>query len=131
VIRELRDRGVCVLLTTHDLEEAEQLADRVVIVDRGTAVASGTPAELMAAGRRQEIRFGAPAGLPTGELELALGATVIEEQPGEYLVMAEAAPAMVAALTAWLAERDLPLSDLRAGRQRLEDVFLRLVTGRS
>jgi ABC-2 type transport system ATP-binding protein len=131
VIRELRDAGVCVLLTTHDLEEAEQLADRVVIVDRGTAVATGTPAELMAAGRGREIRFGAPAGLPTGELELALGASVIEEQPGEYLVLAEAAPATVAALTAWLAERDLPLADLRAGRQRLEDVFLRLVAGRS
>jgi ABC-2 type transport system ATP-binding protein len=85
----------------------------------------------MAAGRGREIRFGAPAGLPTGELELALGASVIEEQPGEYLVLAEAAPATVAALTAWLAERDLPLADLRAGRQRLEDVFLRLVAGRS
>jgi ABC-2 type transport system ATP-binding protein len=131
VIRELRDGGACVLLTTHDLEEAEQLADQVVIVDRGKAVATGTPAELMAAGRGREIRFGAPAGLPTGELELALGATVIEEQPGEYLIVAEAAPATVAALTAWLAERDLPLSDLRAGRQRLEDVFLRLVADRS
>jgi ABC-2 type transport system ATP-binding protein len=131
VIRELRDAGVCVLLATHDLTEAEQLADEVVIIDRGKAVASGTPADLMAAGRGREIRFGAPAGLPTGELEQALGARVVEEQPGEYLVLADAAPATVAALTAWLAERDLPLSDLRAGRQRLEDVFLRLVAGTS
>jgi ABC-2 type transport system ATP-binding protein len=129
VIRELRDRGVCVLLATHELPEAEQLADHVVIVDRGKVVASGTPAELMAATRGREIRFGAPPGLPTGELALALGAQVVEEQPGEYLVAAEAAPATVAALTAWLAQRDLPLSDLRAGRQRLEDVFLRLVGG--
>ena len=51
-----------------------------------------------------------------------------EEDPGEYLVAAEAKPATVAALTAWLAERDLPLADLRAGRHRLEDVFLRLTT---
>ncbi|MBO0893178.1 MAG: ABC transporter ATP-binding protein [Acidimicrobiales bacterium] len=131
VIRELRDSGVCVLLATHDLAEAEQLADHVVIIDRGKAVASGTPADLMAAGRGREIRFGAPAGLPTAELAQALGARVVEEQPGEYLVLAEAAPATVAALTAWLAERDLPLSDLRAGRQRLEDVFLRLVAGPS
>jgi ABC-2 type transport system ATP-binding protein len=53
---------------------------------------------------------------------------VTEETPGEYRVAATAAPATVAALTAWLAERDLPLADLRAGRQRLEDVFLRLTT---
>jgi ABC-2 type transport system ATP-binding protein len=60
------------------------------------------------------------------ELGAALGATVTEDQPGEYRVDTEATPATVAALTAWLAARDLPLADLRAGRQRLEDVFLRL-----
>ena len=58
-----------------------------------------------------------------------LGATlrvlVVEESPGEYRVDAEPTPANVATLTGWLAERDLPLADLRAGRQRLEDVFLR------
>src|SRR3546814_17455802 len=51
---------------------------------------------------------------------------VLEDRPGEYVVRAAGTPAPVAALTAWLAERDLPLADLRAGRQRLEDVFLRL-----
>jgi ABC-2 type transport system ATP-binding protein len=53
-------------------------------------------------------------------------AVVDEVTPGEYRVAAAAAPATVAALTAWLAEQDLPLADLRAGRQTLEDVFLRL-----
>ena len=47
---------------------------------------------------------------------------------GEYLVAGAGTPALVATLTAWLAEHDLPLADLRAGRQRLEDVFLRLVS---
>jgi ABC-2 type transport system ATP-binding protein len=61
------------------------------------------------------------------ELATALGAPVSEVGPGEYVVAAEGTPTLVAALTAWLAERDLPLADLRAGRQRLEDVFLRLV----
>ena len=55
-----------------------------------------------------------------------VGAAVAEETPGEYVVRAKASPSTVAALTAWLAERDLPLADLRAGRQTLEDVFLRL-----
>jgi ABC-2 type transport system ATP-binding protein len=126
VVRDLRAAGVCVVLTTHELEEAEKLADRVVIVDRGVVVAEGTPAELMAAGGGREIRFGAPAGLDTAALGERLGAAVVEERAGEYRVEAAAAPVTVAALTAWLAERDLPLADLRAGRETLEDVFLRL-----
>ncbi|MGH9063742.1 MAG: ABC transporter ATP-binding protein, partial [Acidimicrobiales bacterium] len=119
-VRGLRDRGTCVLLTTHELEEAERLADRVVIVDHGRMVAEGTPAELMAAGAGQEIRFAAPAGLAVAELGAALSATVAEERPGEYRVDTLATPAAVSALTAWLAERDLPIADLRAGRQTLE-----------
>jgi ABC-2 type transport system ATP-binding protein len=54
---------------------------------------------------------------------------VAETGPGEYEVRAAPTPATVAAITAWLAEQDLPLGDLRAGRQRLEDVFLRLTSG--
>jgi ABC-2 type transport system ATP-binding protein len=126
IIASQRDDGVCVLLTTHDLEEAERLADRIVIVDHGKVVAEGSPAELMTSGRSHEIRFGAPAGLDRSSLAAALGASVDEERPGEYRVAAEASPANVAALTAWLALHDLPLADLRAGRQRLEDVFLSL-----
>ena len=129
LIHDLRESGVCVVLTTHELEEAERLADRIVIIDRGKLVAEGTPAELMKAGAGKEIRFGAPPGIDTVSLTAAIGAPVCEEHPGEYLVAAEAAPAMVAAITAWLAEHDLPLADLRAGRERLEDVFLRLTTG--
>ena len=126
LVRELAGEGVCVVLTTHDLAEAEKVADRVVIVDRGRLVAAGTPSELMASGDRREIRFGAPTGLDVAGLGTALGATVHEVAPGEYLADAEPTPRAVAALTAWLAEHDLPLADLRAGRQRLEDVFLRL-----
>jgi ABC-2 type transport system ATP-binding protein len=125
VVKEQRDAGVCVLLATHDLAEAEKVADRVVIVDRGRVVADGSPAELMSA-PAAEIRFGAPAGLDVLGLTAALGATVTEETDGEYRVAAEPSPRTVAALTAWLAERDLALGDLRAGRQHLEDVFLRL-----
>jgi ABC-2 type transport system ATP-binding protein len=125
-IRDLRDSGVAVLLTTHELEEAERLADRVVIIDRGRVVASGTPAELMRAGGGDEIRFGAPPGVDVGGLAAVLGAAVVEASPGEYVVAGAPTPAAVAALTAWLAEHDLPLADLRAGRSSLEDVFLRL-----
>lgn len=127
VIRSLRDDGVCVLLTTHELEEAERLADRVVIIDHGKVVADGTPSELRTGGG-SDLRFGAPPHLDVRSLGEHLGAPVREERPGEYVVAGEGTPSTVAALTAWLAERDLPLADLRAGRQSLEDVFLRLTT---
>ncbi|MBW3610180.1 MAG: ABC transporter ATP-binding protein [Actinobacteria bacterium] len=127
VVRDLAGAGTAVVLTTHELEEVERVADRVVIVDRGTVVAAGTPAELTSSGAPvEEIRFGAPAGLDTAVLAVALGAAVEEVTPGEYRVDTAPTPAAVAALTAWLAEHDLSLADLRAGRQTLEDVFLRL-----
>ncbi len=128
VIADLRSAGTCVLLTTHELQEAERLADRIIILDHGRIVADGAPAELMTKDGGKEIRFGAPASLDTLALGAALEVVVVEEQPGEYVVRAEAKPATIAALTAWLAERDLALSDLRAGRERLEDVFLRLTS---
>lgn len=126
VIADLRDRGVAVLLTTHDLEEAEKLADHVVIIDHGVVLADGTPTELMRAAQGDEVRFGAPSGLDVSSLGERIGAVVTEASPGEYVVASAATPTMVAAITAWLAEMNLPLADLRAGRQRLEDVFLRL-----
>ena len=129
VIRELRGDGVAVVLTTHELAEVEQLADRVVVVDRGRVVAAGSLAELLAGGG-DEIRFGAPTGIDVAALGAHLGVPVREERPGEYLVAGAPDPSTVAALTAWLAEHHLPLGDLRAGRQSLEDVFLR-VTGRA
>lgn len=128
LIREQAERGCCVVLTTHELEEAERLADHVVIVDHGRAVAAGSPGELMRATPSAELRFGAAPGLDIAGLGATLGALVREETPGEYHVDAAPSPALVAALAAWLAERDLALADLRAGRKRLEDVYLALTT---
>jgi len=130
IIDDLRTSGACVLLATHELPEAERLADRVVIVDHGRLVAEGTPAEVVAgAGAATEIRFGAPGGLDCADLGGHLETLVEEVSPGEYRAGTPPTPATVAALTAWLADHDLPLSDLRAGRPTLEDVFLRLTSG--
>jgi ABC-2 type transport system ATP-binding protein len=126
VVRELAADGVCVLVATHDLAEAEKVADQVVIIDAGKVVASGSPADLMAGAGGEEIRFGAPPGLDVAALGERLGATATEASPGEYVVAAPPSPRNVATVTGWLADHDQPLADLRAGRGSLEDVFLRL-----
>jgi ABC-2 type transport system ATP-binding protein len=130
-VRELAHDGVCVVLTTHDLDEAEKVSDRVVIIDRGHLITVGTPDQLMAAGGSREIRFGAPPGIDTAALGKVMIAAVHETSPGEYLVETDPSPANISTLTSWLAEKDLPLADIRAGRQTLEDVFLRMtaITG--
>src|SRR6185295_18062723 len=73
LVGALRRDGVSVLLTTHLMEEAEALADRVVIVDHGSVVAAGTPAELTSAsGDEQELRFRARTGMDVAALAAAL-----------------------------------------------------------
>ncbi len=126
LVAGLREAGRCVVLTTHELTEAERLADRVAILHRGRVVAEGTPRALAAAGGGASVSFGAAPGLEVAALGTALGAPVAEEAPGRYRVAAAATPALTAALTAWLAERDLALTDLRAGRT-LEETYLAIV----
>jgi len=129
VITELRDRGACVMLTTHELAEAERVADDVVIIAHGRTVAEGTVAELAAAGGEGGIRFEAPAALDLTGLAAALGAeaaTVTEEGPGAYRVGGPATATRLALLARWMEDRDLPLTELRAGRRSLEDIYLRV-----
>ncbi|WP_436793893.1 ABC transporter ATP-binding protein [Actinospongicola halichondriae] len=125
IIRELAADGVAVVLCTHELDEAEKVADRVVIIDRGRVVGEGTLAELRA-GTSGEVRFSSEAEIDVERLGAHLDATVVEESPGEYVVSDSDNPKLAAELTGWLANHDLALGDLRAGRQRLEDVFLQL-----
>jgi ABC-2 type transport system ATP-binding protein len=131
LVSELRADGVSVLLTTHFLDEAEHLADHVVIVDSGRVVAAGTPAELTAAGEDEQLRFSAPPRLPLEELLHALpeGLTAAEPRPGEYVLGGRMTPEVLAGVTAWCVTHGALVDDLRIGRRTLEDVFLDL-TGR-
>jgi ABC-2 type transport system ATP-binding protein len=135
MIRELRDRGVTVVLTTHGMDEAEHLCDRVGIIDHGRLVACDSPAELTTRAAADETSFSTVTGLPVDELAARLGlpgGAVRELRPGDYLVETAATPKLVAELTAWLAEQGALVNELRAGRRSLEDVFLRLTgEGRS
>jgi ABC-2 type transport system ATP-binding protein len=128
LIRELRERGATVVLTTHAMDEAEQLCDRVGIVHHGRLVACGAPSAL-AADAGNDVRFSAATGLDVEKLARALEVgigRVREMRPGEYVVDIPASPALVAQLTAWLHDQDILVSELRAGQGSLEEMFLRL-----
>ncbi len=131
LIDGLRRDGVTVVLTTHQLTEAEQLADRLVIIDHGVAVATGTPAELMQRGAENQLRFTAPPKLDLSLLISALPESyqAIETMPGEYLVEGHIDPQVLATVTAWCARLDVLATDMRVEQRSLEDVFLDL-TGR-
>ena len=129
LVTALRGDGVSVILTTHFMEEAERLADRVVIIDHGRAVADGSPARLT--GSAGQLRFRAEAGLDIDSLLAALpGDSAAKESPaGHYLIEVPGGavqPALLAAVTAWCAERGVLPSSLQIESRTLEDVFLEL-----
>jgi ABC-2 type transport system ATP-binding protein len=127
IIRALKQKGVTVLLTTHLMDEAERLADRVAIIDHGRLVALDTPAGLTGVQDAHVVRFVAPAGLDCAQLAQLPSARSAEEiRPGSYLLETEAAPALLAELTTWLRDQQITLSELRVGHGSLEDLFLRL-----
>lgn len=127
IIRDLKQRGATVLLTTHLMDEAERLADRVAIIDHGRLVALDTPAQMVGVQNANTVRFVAPAGLNCAQLADLPSARRAEEiRPGSYLIETEAVPTLLAELTAWLRDKNITLSELRVGHGSLEDLFLRL-----
>ena len=128
----LRRDGVSVLLTTHLMEEAEALADTVVIVDHGKVVVSGAPQSLTVdESGTAGLRFKARTRLDTALLTAALpeGYAVRESAPGMYVVAGSVDPQVVSTVTAWCAQQGVLPEELQVGRRTLEEVFLEL-TGR-
>lgn len=124
MIKGLRAGGVTIFLTTHYLEEAEALADRVAVIVAGRIVASGTPATVkQQAGMASRISFSVPAGvaLPAG-----LSALAIPGADGRVEVVTTAPAATLASLTGWAQEAGCALTDLEVRRPSLEDVYLAL-----
>jgi ABC-2 type transport system ATP-binding protein len=131
LIEGLRAAGTGVILATHYMEEAERLADQVVIVDHGRVVASAPPAELT--GSAGQLRFRAEPNLDLTGLVAALPADArAKESPaGHYLVevTGRVDPQLIALVTAWCAEHGVLARDLQIESRTLEDLFLEL-TGR-
>ena len=126
VIANLRELGKTIFLTTHYMDEAQALADRVAIIVAGEIVAQGTPDTLGGRDRaRSDISFALPAGTVFTDLPDELQAIA---QRGDRQVHIEAAePAQVLhTLAEWALAHGAGLSDLTVGRPTLEDIYLRL-----
>ncbi|MDT5043485.1 MAG: type transport system ATP-binding protein [Actinoplanes sp.] len=132
LVEELRADGVTVLLTTHLLDEAERLADHVVIMNSGVVAAAGTPAELTAAAGIDRLSVRAEPGLPIAGLAAGLAAAkVAEESPGEYAIEGELDTAAMAAALGWFATADAQVTAVNTRRRTLEDVYLSLTSTRT
>ena len=122
LVRELRAAGTTILLTTHDMEEAQALADRVVVLAAGAVVAEGRPDEL--GGRNAElvrIAFMLPRGYAPSDLPLTA-----EFADGRFVVHTNSPTQALHELTAWAMQRGTVLAGLTVDRPSLEDVYLRL-----
>ncbi len=127
LVEELRADGVTVLLTTHLLDEAERLADHVVIMRSGVVAATGTPAELTAVAGIDLLEVRADPGVPVAGLAGRLtDVKVSETSPGEYTVAGALDSAAIAAVLSFFAEAGAQVTAVNSRRRTLEDVYLAL-----
>src|SRR6202162_6167769 len=133
LIEEFKESGRTILLTTHYMDEAERLCDRVAIMDHGKVIALGTPRELIASTcAEQMVEFTAGSGFHT--LDVAIlrrmdGVRDVRTENGAVLLQVTELHTSVPALLAELTRQNVPLTELRTHSATLEDVFVTL-TGR-
>ncbi|MFE0425034.1 ABC transporter ATP-binding protein [Streptomyces sp. NPDC058953] len=128
LVRELRADGVTIVLTTHFMDEAEELADDVAIVDGGRVIAGGSPEQLCRGGAENTLRFTGRPGLDVGSLLKALpdGTEAAEPIPGTYRITGDVGPQLLATVTSWCAQHGVMPDGISVERHTLEDVFLEL-----
>jgi ABC-2 type transport system ATP-binding protein len=135
LVREIRAGGCTVFLTTHFMEEAELLCNRVAIVDHGKIVALDSPAALVSnLGAETRILFKTSDHLDAQALKALDGATRVERNGDQVIVYGRAhhpgQPALIGEVANWLSAQGAAFSDIRMEQPNLEDVFLQL-TGRA
>jgi ABC-2 type transport system ATP-binding protein len=131
LLGELTEHGTSLLLTTQYMDDAERLADSIVVIDRGRVIASGTPGELKAqvGGDRLELQAapGAdPRPLAHALAGLGTGRPVVDVRAGRVVLPVTDGPELLPELARRLASSGIPVADLAVRRPSLEDVFLAL-----
>jgi len=130
MVRELREKGTTVLLATHDMAEAEKLADRAAILLRGELAAIGSPRQLTAAGsRKTRISVSTENGRLLSEKVVFPDASLQGKNEEYVLYLSDNPGKAVAAIIAWLEQAGDPLVDLRVERPNLEERFLEITKG--
>jgi len=130
IIESIRKRGCTVLLTTHYMEEAARLCDRVVILDHGKVIAQGTPAALIASlNADQVIEFRASQALDETNLAKVDGVTAVTRRDGAHVLTSKAIAATLPSLLETIGRHGATLTTLSTHQATLEDVFVHL-TGR-
>ena len=132
LIEQFRATGRTTLLTTHYMDEAERLCDRVAIMDHGKVIALGTPQELIRSlGAEHMVEFATPNGTPVdiGVLEALEGVRAARTSKDGFQLEVDALHRTVPALLAELSLRGMEMNELRTRTATLEDVFVSL-TGR-
>ena len=130
IVRGLRDSGTTIVLTTHYMEEAQALADRVAVLSGGQIVAEGTPATIGGRDTAQtRIRFARPAGFALADLPAGASLPPAGAPGGDLVTVETVTPERVLhELTGWALSRGVPLDQLTVDRPSLEDVYLRLTS---
>lgn len=127
LVEALKRDGVTVILTTHLMDEAERLADNVVIIDRGSVVASGSPQELTDTGDHPALLI--HTDRPLDLTALSAEASLIDDSPLTYRLHSAGDPQIIASVAAEAARQNVLIKELGVHHRTLEDVFLDL-TGR-
>ena len=128
--REVQGRGKTILLTTHYMDEAERLCDRVAIMDHGKVIALGTPRELVASiGAEHMVEFSVSRDLDIAPLERIDGIREVVSKNGNVQMQVTELHHAVPALLDELSRQRIRLTELRTHSATLEDVFVAL-TGR-
>ena len=127
IIQQLRDRGCCVIMATHELDEAERCADDIIVFHQSKIVASGALDDLRAG--HEEIRFRTSLSIDIASLAQHLGFEVRMVDRERYIVDGTSNPEVIVALTGWAKDHGVSIVDVAAGSRRLDDVFRQLTGG--
>ena len=127
IIRDLAARGTTVVLTSHDMAEAEKVATHAVLFNSGKVIASGEITSLLTS--RKHLRFTSSEGLVPAELAVSIKSPVVAIGDGVYEVASEPTPQLMTRISQWLADNSHPLLGVDMGTESLEDTYRRLTRG--